>query len=273
MKFRSETGGFVGQSGEGEEPAPVYMEERKQRILELLAERHKISVNALSEELGVSTATIRTYLRDLEAGGLLTRTHGGAMEKTRTGFEALTRDKERQNVDLKRQIAEKASACVESGDVILLDTGTTCHALARLLKDGRSLTVVTNDIIIAAELEPAESVQVILIGGIVRRGLHCTVGAQEKRLCDGLVVDKAFMGANGFSLEHGATTPDIHQAATKKRMMAMAQKVYLLCDHTKLDRPSFAVFAAIEDIDVFICDSEISNDDRKALEERGMELC
>jgi len=248
------------------------MEERKAQILAQLAERHKVSVNELSRQFDVSTATIRTYLRDLEALGLLTRTHGGAMEKTSAGFEPLARDKENQNPELKRAIAEKAAACIEDGDVILIDTGTTCHALARRLKKGRKLTVVTNDIGIAADLEPSETIQVILLGGLLRRGLHCTVGDPGSALVDGMVVDKAFMGANGFSVDRGATTPDLNQAATKKRMVGMAQKVFLLCDHTKLGRASFAVFARPSDIDVLICDDGLTRAQKAELEGVDIEV-
>ena len=255
-----------------EEPS-LFMEERKAEILTLLAIHHKVTVPELSKRFAVSTATIRTYLRDLESAGQLVRTHGGAIEKQRSGFEPMTRDKESQHAELKQAVAAKALALVEEGDVILIDTGTTGHAFTRRVATlGLGLTVVTNDILIASELESAENIQIFVLGGLLRHGLHCTVGIQGQLLAEGIVVDKAFMGTNAFSVERGATTPDINQAASKQQMVSMAHKVYLLCDHTKIGRASFARFATVDNIDVLVCDDQIAPSDRKQFESAGIEV-
>lgn len=251
----------------------LFMEERKSEILSLIASRHKVTVAELSKRFGVSTATIRTYLRDLDSAGLLVRTHGGAIEKQRSGFEPMAREKESQHPELKQEVAVKALGCVDEGDVILIDTGTTCHAFARQLAvSGRRLTVVTNDILIAAELESVDSFQILVLGGLLRRGLHCTVGIQGQTLAEGIVVDKAFMATNAFSVERGATTPDINQASSKQQMAAMAHKVYLLCDHSKIGLASFARFATADDIDVLVCDDGLSGTDKKQIENAGIEV-
>lgn len=255
------------------EDQSMFMEERKSEILTLLSSRHKVTVSELSKRFSVSTATIRTYLRDLDSIGLLVRTHGGAIEKQRSGFEPMAREKESQSPELKQAVAAKALSCVDEGDVILIDTGTTCHAFARkLAASGRRVTVVTNDILIAAELESVDCIQILVLGGLLRRGLHCTVGIQGQALAEGIVVDKAFMATNAFSLERGATTPDINQAASKRQMAAMAHKVFLLCDHTKLGLACFARFATADDIDVLICDDQITRADRKQFEGVGIEV-
>ncbi|MBM4094128.1 MAG: DeoR/GlpR transcriptional regulator, partial [Planctomycetes bacterium] len=60
---------------------PLFSEERRVRILELLRDRKKLTVNELCEALKVSPATVRGHLRKLDREGLLVRTHGGAIEK------------------------------------------------------------------------------------------------------------------------------------------------------------------------------------------------
>jgi DeoR family fructose operon transcriptional repressor len=233
----------------------LYAEERKLRILKLLSERKKVSVAELSTSLKVSSATIRTDLRDLESGNHLLRTHGGAIEKPQTGFESNLREREVENRAQKKQIAEMALQQIENGDTILLDTGTTLRELARLLHQRTRLTVVTNDLAIVEILEELPGIVVVVLGGTLRKGFQCTLGTSAQFGATKLTVDKGFFGANGFSLEAGATTPDLGQAEAKQRMLAMVQKVFLLCDHTKIGHACFAQFASVERIDTLITDA------------------
>jgi DeoR family fructose operon transcriptional repressor len=251
----------------------MFVEERKQRILERIEQQRKATVAELCEQFRVSSATIRSDLRDLEAAGLLIRTHGGAMVKSKTGLEQDMVQRGTQHLAEKRRTAERALALIEDGDTVILDTGTTCLELARLLGRRRDLTVVTNDLAIALALESAESVRVLFMGGLVRRNYHCTVihGSAGREILSGLSVDKAFMACNSFSVEKGASTPDIVHAETKKLMMSIAAKVIVLFDASKMGRTSFALFAPLEAIDTIVTDA-IGADDRSRLEENGIDV-
>ena len=205
----------------------LFAEERKNKILELLRTNQKVSVNELASLFSVSRPTIRTYLRSMELNGHLIRTHGGAIQKSKAGFELNTQQKRIVNLDEKRRIAQTALSMVENGDTIMLDTGTTTMELAKILHNKKNIKVVTNDIEIARMLEDIETCETILIGGIIRKGFHCTVGLQGVDACSQLSVDKAFMASNSFSREKGATTPDLLQAEIKKAMLSIAGKVIL----------------------------------------------
>ncbi len=249
----------------------LFMEERKIRILELLRANHTVNVNELSELFKVSLPTIRTYLRDMENNGLLIRTHGGAISHSKTGFELTTRQKEVGMLNEKKRIALSALGLIENGDTIILDTGTTTMELARLLNRRQNLTVVTNDIGIARVLEEYPGCTVVLIGGIVRKGFHCTVGLSGIQMCSQLSVDKAFMAANSFSLAKGLSTPDQIHAEIKKAMMKMAGTVILLCDGSKIGKVSFATFASTDEVNVLVTDA-VDKNVRKELEKRGIEV-
>jgi DeoR family fructose operon transcriptional repressor len=251
----------------------MFVEERKQKILEHIADKRKATVVELCELFKVSSATIRNDLRDLESAGLLVRTHGGAMVRSRTGMETDMHARGIENLEAKRRIAELAVRLIDDGDTVVLDTGTTVLELARLLDRKRDITVVTNDLAIALLLEEYESVRIVLMGGLVRKRFHCTVSfdTSSREMLTGLTVDKAFMGVNSFSLEKGASTPDLSHAETKRRMMSIAAKVVLLFDQSKLGRNSFARFAAIEEIDTAVTDA-IAEADKKTLEESGIEV-
>ena len=251
----------------------LFVEERKQRILDYIEERRKATVAELCEHFRVSSATIRNDLRDLEQGNLLLRTHGGAMVRSKTGHELDSHQKRVQHLEAKRRIAAAALELVEDGDRIILDTGTTTLELARLLGRRRDVTVVTNDLVIALELEEMDSVSVVFVGGLLRRRFHCTVsyGNAWREALAGLSVDKAFMGVNSLSLEKGATTPDLSTAETKKSMIEIAVKVFLLCDSSKFGRSSFARFATLDQIDAVVTE-QVTAADRRQLEELGVEV-
>lgn len=245
-------------------------EERKLKIVEYIQEHKKATVQELCELYKVSSATMRNDLRELDKEGLLTRIHGGALVPSQTGYMQDV-DRRIERLVEKRRIAAEAIKRIQDGDTIILDTGTTTTELARLLNQRRNIAVLTNDLRIALMVEPYASVNVIAMGGLVRRNFHCTVGTSGRNILSGLAVDKAFMGANSLSLEFGASTPDLDTAETKKAMIAIATKVILLCDHSKLNRRSFAQFASLDDIDTLITDA-IENADRVRLEENDIEV-
>ncbi len=249
----------------------LFTEERRVRILELIREHKKMTVAELCRRLEVSPATMRGDLRDLDREGLLVRTHGGAMERWRASFEQVSSKRSNKNLQAKQAIAAEADRLVDDGDTILLDTGTTTLELARRLLARRALTVVTNDLEIARTLEEAPGIQLVLLGGMIRKGFHCTVGPAGLRMADDLRVDKAFMATNSLSLEAGAATPDLQHAETKKAMIAIARRVVLLCDSSKIGKQSFVRFADLGQIDTFITE-RLGDEDRLALEERGIEV-
>lgn len=253
------------------EPAGLFAEERKIQIVEFLAVHRKATVQQLCGHFNVSSATIRNDLRDLDLKGQITRTHGGAMMREQAGFEPDMISRELDHVAEKQRIAKEALNLVDDGDIIALDTGTTTLELAKALCGRNALTVVTNDMKIALSLEECDGINVVLMGGALRRHFHCTVGEAGRIMISKLRVDKAFMGANSFSFSDGASTPDLHTAETKRAMISIASKVILLCGGEKLGRRSFATFADIDEIDVLVTD-HIDDRMRHLIEEHDIEL-
>lgn len=248
----------------------IFAQDRKQQIAALVSELKTVTVMELCDKFGVSGATVRADLRDLQMAGVITRTHGGAIEKKQAGFE-LTSKERKVNLPEKQNIARAALDLIQDGDKIILDTGTTTYELAVLLEAKKSLTVLTNDIEIARLLESFRSVEIMLMGGIVRNDFHCTVPMQRDSGFPDLKFDKAFMGANSLALADGATTPDIHQAEGKKQMIAMANKVIFLCDSSKIGNVSFVQFASVEQIDSLVV-GRLEDQVREKFEENGVEV-
>jgi DeoR family transcriptional regulator, fructose operon transcriptional repressor len=249
----------------------IFVEERKRNILEFVDLRKKVTVAELCSRFGVSSATIRSDLRDLEKVGGLVRTHGGAIVRGQARFEPDSLEKGVQRLAEKRKIASLALRTIEDGDTIVIDTGTTTLELAELLDSKSNITVLTNDLMIALRLEQHPSATVHFLGGVLRKRFHCTVGSKAEEALQSLTVDKAFMGANSFSIEKGAGTPDLQQAELKRRMMSIATKVFLMVDSSKMGKYSFACFAAPSEIDCLVIDA-IAKEDLSTLEEIGVEV-
>lgn len=80
-------------------------EERQEYILSCLRQNNRIYVTAISQQLNVSDDTLRRDLADLEANGLLTRVHGGAVSRSDTSARIM--DRYDQDALAKQKMAEK----------------------------------------------------------------------------------------------------------------------------------------------------------------------
>jgi DeoR family transcriptional regulator, fructose operon transcriptional repressor len=249
----------------------MFAEERKLKIIDLLNQNKKVTVTELVHLFNVSSATIRSDLRELNNKGQIIRTHGGAIIETGAGFEPDTAQKRDLNLAAKQKIARLAIDLINDGDTVIFDTGTTTLELAKLLNQRHKVTAVTNDFEITRVLEVIDSISVVMLGGELRKNFHCTVGAAGINMLAQFSVDKAFMGTNSLSISGGASTPNIQQAEIKKAMIASAKKVILLCSNRKLGKDSFAHFAALDQIDTLIIE-EIDVNEKVEFEERGVKV-
>lgn len=249
----------------------LFAEERRNRLVEFINEHKRVTSQELCDAFSVSSATIRNDLRELDERNLISRTHGGAICRSQTGFETKIEMRLSDNLSEKRTVAQLALTQINDGDTILIDSGTTVYELAKILNERRDLTVITNDLTVAGILEKHDSCEVLVIGGRLRKGFHCTVGSGAHALLQAVSVDKAFMGANAFSAKKGASTPDVTHAEIKREMIKVAAKVILLCDHSKLERDSFMNFAKPEDIALIITDA-IPDELRQEYEELDISI-
>ncbi|MCP4626323.1 MAG: DeoR/GlpR transcriptional regulator [bacterium] len=256
---------------DGDANDTMFAEERKLKIIDLLNQNKKVTVAELVRLFNVSSATIRSDLRELSDKGQIIRTHGGAIIESGAGFEPNTEQKRDLNLAAKQQIARLAIDLIKNGDTVIFDTGTTTLELAKLLNQRHRVTAVTNDFEIARVLEEMNSISVVMLGGELRKNFHCTVGAAGINMLAQLSVDKAFMGTNSLSISKGLSTPNIQQAEIKKAMIAGAQKVILLCSNRKLGKDSFAHFASLDQIDTLIIE-KIDVNEKFEFEERGVEV-
>lgn len=234
----------------------VFAQSRKQSILDMVKERGVVTVNELSDQFSVSQATIRSDLRELDAQGLLERTHGGAIYSKQSTFELNTSQKVMRFAEEKKAIAEAALEFISNGDTIVLDTGTTIFQLAKLLGCFERLTVVSYDLCVCSWLENNTDATVIMIGGTIRHNFHCVSGLVTVNTINEMNFDKAFIAANGVTVKNGLSSPNMDIAMIKKALLNHTQKSYLLADSSKLGYDAFASFGKLSDIEVLITDDK-----------------
>lgn len=253
----------------------MYAEERQQAIAELAQEQGRVAVAALARAFSVTPETIRRDLDALAGVGALERVHGGAVPSGRLRLvEAGIGARETSQAAEKDSIARAALGQLpgRSDATVLLDGGTTTSRLAALLTPGRVGTVVTNSVSIAATLSARHIAEVQLLGGRVRGVTQTTVGATTLDALRTLHVDVAFLGTNGFSPEHGFSTPDSSEAAVKRAMVSCGRRVVALADSSKAHSEYLVRFAELSDVDVLITDAGLTDPFHTILTEHGIEV-
>ncbi|MFY7888211.1 MAG: DeoR/GlpR family DNA-binding transcription regulator [Spirosomataceae bacterium] len=246
--------------------------QRREKILELLQEDGSAKVVDLARLFKVTEVTIRQDLDKLDKDGLIIKEHGGAFfknveDQVRT-FSLVHQD----NMDKKERIAIKCLEFIESGDTIILDSGSTTTEIAKKLKGIKNLTVITNALNIALILGAEPGIEVIMTGGEFKPPTLSLTGQKAADFFKGLNVNKLFLATAGISLKAGLTYPSISDIVVKKAMIDAAETTYLVADSTKIGKSAFASLGALSLINYIVTDSGIQDNYLKVFQDNEIEL-
>jgi DeoR family transcriptional regulator of aga operon len=251
---------------------PVLNEERRRAILDLLNHQGRVLVTELASQFETSQVTIRKDLEILHAHGLVHRTHGGALPSREGALEDPTlREKEKLRHQEKLRIADAAVEKVKEGQVVILDSGTTTTAIARALRNFKTLTIITNAVNIAAELA-GTPVEVILSGGTLRKNSFSLVGPIAEDTLRRLSADILFLGVDGFDVHFGLSTPNLLEAKVNRVMVEVARKTVAVCDSSKFGRRSLSLIVPPSALHEVITDRGVPKSDLRALKQAGVEV-
>ena len=209
---------------------------RKQQLLSILKRQGQLIAKEVSQAMGVSEDTIRRDLRELAQEGLLQRVHGGALPSSPAVADFAGR--ERITPEGKVAIGRAAAKMIQSGQVVILDGGTTARQLARHIPLDLKATVITHSPTIALELINHLNIEVILIGGRLFRHSVVAVGASAMEAIAHIHADVFFMGVTGVHPRAGLTTGDYEEAAIKRALSHAAAETIVLASSEKLNAAS-----------------------------------
>ena len=229
---------------------------RRDEILSRVQRHGYVSVKQLAEEYQVDSSTIRRDLDRLAADGLVQRSHGGATlpgEPEETPYAV----KVGTNVEQKRAIARAVAELVPSGCSLLMDSGSTTLEVAKALRGHRDLTVVTNDVRVAAEIANQGDVRLIVLGGEVLPAVYTLASQRAVDLISEFNVDYAVMGADAVD-QQGITNANSNEVSMKRAMLQAARQVVVVADSAKFGRSALVRVAGLEAVDLIVTDDGLS---------------
>ncbi|MBC7591536.1 MAG: DeoR/GlpR transcriptional regulator [Salinibacterium sp.] len=202
---------------------------RQARILDSLRADGEVSVDVLADQFGVSLSTIRRDLNTLSTEGFLRRVRGGgSVELDKIPFS----DVEQQQRSEKALVAERAAELVNEGDVILVDIGTTTALFARQLR-GRRITVITSSLAVIDQLRDDDVVELIVLGGVVRKNYKSMVGALTEQALAQIRATTCFLGTSGVRPDGTIADTTGMEVPVKLAMIESSLRAVVLADASK----------------------------------------
>ena len=240
--------------------------------MELMRENGSCRVQELSDLFKVSEPTIRGDLEALEKNNAITRQHGGAYINDFASFTDGLKLGHTEHMEEKRRIALRAAEYVNSGDSLILDSGTTLTELAKCLTERKNLNIITTALNITLMLGTEPTNHIILAGGELKPPTLSVTGEKAALIFRDLYVEKLFLATGGFSLAAGLTYPGISDLPLKEAMINSAQTIYLLADSSKLEKIYLASLKIQKKINYLFTDDKIETSYKKSLNELGIEV-
>ena len=245
--------------------------DRKKFIVDYLEENYSVKINQLSKDLKVTRETVRKDLYELEKQGLIRKVLGGAVienSKLKSTYEK----RKLENYEEKQMIAQKAISFIEPNDSIYLDYGTTVYYLAEEILKMGNVTVVTNSIQIVNLLLKNPTIDIIVLGGLLRKNEDSLSGSFGLSNMDKLSVNYGFFSGGGVDPEFGLTNHNLGEAEISREMFQKSQTKIVLVDHTKYRNVSLNQVAETKDIDFIITDQSVTEKDKELFEQLEVEL-
>ena len=248
--------------------------ERHNLISQQLSSQGFVLVTEMSEILKCSEETIRRDLKEMERDGKLVRTHGGAYQAEKYDKSYPMELRKIQNHRIKERFAEQAISYIKDNDMIMLDSSTTCLALAEVIIDhGMSITLITNSFAIVSLCHEKNSdINLICVGGAYRKRTSAFADPNTVESLKRYHADKAFISCPKLTIEFGLSDNHISEANVRKQMILQSEKRFLLVDHEKFNGSANIPFEGLEKMDYLITDQRLSFEWEKYAQEHNISI-
>lgn len=243
--------------------------ERLRQITDAVREHGRSTVTELAQLTGASEMTVRRDLEVLAAQGVLERYRGGARSLLLRGEEPPFALRAQEGLETKQRIAAEAAALIADGESVVLDSGTTCLEVARLLVN-RRLTVMPLSLQAANVLADARQLTLLLPGGQPRRGELSLTGPLTEASLAALRFDTAIVGCCGLTAEDGLTAYDLADATVKRAAIASSRRVIAVAEGVKLSRTALAHVTPASGLHAVVTDDDAPTDATEALSAAGV---
>jgi len=252
----------------------MFIEQRHQAILDMLAEKGSITTGEIQEAFAISYDSAKRDLRLLEEKGLLKRTHGGAIPARQVaagkgpGVTCKPAGEVKANY---MAIAMEAVSMIRENDVIFLPSATLGYFMAQNLPENMKLRVATNSIVIAELLRGKEHISVILLGGEMDHKGAC-YDAFAIEMIRKLRFDRCFITAAAISAEFGLSIQRSQAISFWEAVMGSARQKIGLFPTEKIGFESIVSICPAGRLDVLITDWNALEEDLSGFDELGIEI-
>ncbi len=245
-------------------------------VKNLISHEKVVTVERLSKAFNVSPITARRDLERLDREGFLKKVHGGAVYKYTIEAEPIFSEQIKLHKEEKSNIAEEASKRINDNDVVILESGSTCLAIVKYLRDKRNIKVSTAGIPIANELWKLsmikKDIEVSVCGGTVRSNSSIYVGPHAINFFDSINADISFLSPVGISIEKGISTATEFDAEIMRAIMRCSKKKILIGDSSKFGKFSYINFAPLNSFDEIITDRSLDRKCYKKIRDTGINI-
>lgn len=252
----------------------MFREERLQDIVEELKENGRVNVLELKDKFNVSAMTIRRDLITLEDRGLIERTHGGALlsDDIRNWIEPPIIERMNVMAEEKKRIAVWVAEYIDAGDTIFLGSGTTTLYVARELIIRDDITVVTNSVPILHELSSNSNMNIITVGGVLRRSELSLIGAFAEPVLKNIRVNKVIAGMRGIHPLYGFSCEHPEELMTDRMILGLSDTIVIVADHTKIGQVATNRVAPLDQATLIVTTTKANQLHIKKIQEQGIEV-
>jgi DeoR family myo-inositol catabolism operon transcriptional repressor len=246
-------------------------QERIEKMEEYILKNKTVLMEDLCKTFSISINTARTDIKNLIAKGAIKKVYGGVSSNVNVQYTSFEM-REKQNTEIKRNIAKAAAEFIDDRDIIFIDSGTTTMYILDYLSSDKNITVVTNSLSVCNQAALNENIQLICTGGDYQHKTNSFVMYEAINNIKNYNIRKAFMAATGVSASGDLTNSVSIECEVKKAAVKGSEKKYLLADSTKIGKAALLTYATISQMDVFITDQGIPDYFRKLCAEYGTNI-
>ena len=248
------------------------LHERQARLVEIVWEEERATVEMLARRLGASRETIRRDLSQLARQGKVKKVHGGAVRPVVLG-EPEFQQRLSENAPAKAAIARAAAALFRPGEALFVDTGSTTLFFAEEIARLGGLTIITNSTEIARVIDKAgNGHRVFLLGGEYRHGNSQTVGTMVAEQIRAFRAHHAVLTVGAIDRRGGAMDYNLEEAQVARAMIAQSERLTILADHSKFGALATFEVCPLARISDLVSDGPVPAEIREALEAGGTRL-
>jgi DeoR family glycerol-3-phosphate regulon repressor len=244
---------------------------RHARIVAMARSAGSVSVDDLAARLNVTPQTIRKDLNQLARQTMLSRVHGGAV--ITSGTDNLAYEARRTvATGAKAAIGRAAASLIPNEASLFINIGTTTEAVAAALVGHAGLMVISNNLNVVDQLDGRDGIEVVVVGGQVRRGDRAVVGPLAMEFIRTFKVDYALIGASALDPDGSLLDFSVAEVQVTQTIIRNARQVILVADSSKLGRPAPVRIGQVADIDYLVTDRLIDPGFLRLCEDGGVKV-